>query len=132
MQNLTIKTLNREEVLKNFDKSLVDVWNKVLPDYDELVNILKHQNLVSIPKNKAASYIALIELINTLEDGQYLIKLFNYNICNEESLGLLLIAVYLIYREGSYPIGIKVFIDYLFNSPPNQAEFYLIAEKYFL
>lgn len=132
MQNLIVKTLNREEVLKNFDSSLLAVWKKSSPNYPELASMLKHRSLVPIPKAQSASYIILIELIDTPEDGQYLIDLFNYNIYNEESLGLLLTAVYLIYREGSYSIGIEVFTDYIFNNPSCPTEFYLIAEKYFL
>ena len=132
MPSLIVKTLNTEKVLKSFDHSLLDVWSNIAVDYHELANMLKHKTLVPILKTQAASYIALIELIKSAEDGQYLIDLFNYNICNEESLGLLFNAVYLIYKEGAWSVGVKVFINYIVNNPNCPKEFYLIAGKYML
>lgn len=136
MNNLTNLVLKKESVIKNFDKELLMHWNEPKSISLNLVKLLNSKHVLNIDKKQAIHYVELFNLINTKDDAEYFIELLNHNLHNEESIGLLLNAAYLVYLENNFTEGLQIFFDWLLNytkhKHKNNPQFFMIGSKYLL
>ena len=99
MYYLVPAILSSPTVIEKFDKDLLLLWRNTDIEVSKLAYTLETKRLVDIPKEDAINYVEMLNLIDTKEDGEYFMDLIEYNLNNEESLGLLLNALYLIYTR---------------------------------
>ena len=141
MSNLALVVLSDKSVIEHFNKSLLSVWTKTSIDIQKLKYALEIRQIADIPRESAIVYVEMLTLIDTKEDGEYFIKLIEHNLNNEESIGLLLNALYLLYKPKCSinnielsTNGLEKIFNYILQKEDIKADrrLYEIALKYFL
>ena len=147
MKNLTLSVLSNEHVIKTFNKDLIFLWTNTVINTSNIGHLLEKRQLVNIIKESAITYVEMLNLVNTKQDGEYIIDLIKYNLHNEESIGLLINALYFLWCTDEYSIvptseillegpneGLNKVFDWILNDQKStySNQFCGIAEKYLL